>query len=660
MPQDDAALLRRWTDRQDAQAFSEIVERFADQVYATCRRILRNDADAEEVAQECFLHLVRSGNDVHSSLGGWLHGVATNKSRERVRSEVNRRAREQAYGEGGPKVWEANWDDIQEHVDAALETLPPDTRDIIVAHFIGRKKQADIAAEWRIGRRAVSHRIQRGLASVRNELRQRGVTVSAAALGASLASDASAAPLSLKASLGKLAIAAGAVPGAGGTTTTSSLLGSLFVMKTKAFVSVLVICLIAAGLYVVTSRETVVKDFPPPEIPVAIVAEESEPVTDSTSENTNTLVTGTEQKPDESPTINDLLALSFANLERAAARYVPIENAEQYASIAGSVLDKDGYPIPGSTVLLTPANLWGKLPGAGEMSHAVSVESNGSYVIKDIRRGGRYWVGATCPGYADAARGAASGSPISIDAGMDVTGVDFILENGATLCGRVLTDSGKPVTDGVVQGISVSGSNSASMMQRYSARCDPEGYFTMGFEEKALGSVTSLRVQSARYGSSSYPDIVIQEGELIVLRLAEPGVLHGTVRYDDGKPVPDARLNIYGSKRVNVPGPGGSEVRERHSFAASFYGVCDAEGRYAVEVDTGLDLEIEVASGGAAKNQKREQLDALNAGERRRFDAVLDSKVITVRGQIIGNPSGKPSMLSCPWLMSMPSAKMGK
>src|SRR5690606_23169469 len=129
---------------------------------------------------------------------------------------------------------EASWDDIQEHVDAAIDQLPGSTRDMIVAHFLGRKTHEEIASELGMNRRAVSQRIQRGLTSIRQDFARRGITLSAAVFGPLLAANAAAAPLSLKASLGKLAIAAGtAGPGAGGTVATTSLIGSLLIMKTK-------------------------------------------------------------------------------------------------------------------------------------------------------------------------------------------------------------------------------------------------------------------------------------------------------------------------------------------------------------------------------------------------------------------------------------------
>lgn len=249
MPIDDTALLQRWITRRDAEAFDEIVRRFADQVFGTCRRILRNDADAEEVAQECFLLLVRSGGEVRSSLGGWLHRAATSRSLDRIRSESRRRIRERAYVEAASQVAEATWDDLQEHVDAAIDQLPESTRDMIVAHFLGRKTHEEIASELGMNRRAVSQRIQRGLESIRRDFAKRGVTLSAAALGPFLAANTTAAPISLKASLGKLAIAAGTT-GPGGAVTTTSLIGSLLIMKTKICLASITLALFGLSDYV--------------------------------------------------------------------------------------------------------------------------------------------------------------------------------------------------------------------------------------------------------------------------------------------------------------------------------------------------------------------------------------------------------------------------
>jgi hypothetical protein len=74
----DWALLRRWTDRRDAQAFKEIVSRYASMVYMTCTRILRNSSDAEDVTQECFEVLAQGRGGPTEHLGARCTASATN------------------------------------------------------------------------------------------------------------------------------------------------------------------------------------------------------------------------------------------------------------------------------------------------------------------------------------------------------------------------------------------------------------------------------------------------------------------------------------------------------------------------------------------------------------------------------------------------------
>ena len=141
----DMKLLHQWRRSQDAEAFNTLVGRYVDLVYGTCRRILRNDADAEEVTQECFIKLATGETVIRSSLGGWLHRLATHGSIDRIRSEQRRIQREQHFAENGDSHVEATWDDIQGHVDAAVDTLPDKLRDPVLRHFIGRETHGAIA-----------------------------------------------------------------------------------------------------------------------------------------------------------------------------------------------------------------------------------------------------------------------------------------------------------------------------------------------------------------------------------------------------------------------------------------------------------------------------------------------------------------------------------
>src|SRR5919108_3583540 len=90
----------------DRQAYGELVERFQPTVYAVALARLRNPAEAQELAQEVFLHGMKKLPQLRDSacFAGWLRQIT-------VRMAINRLTRR------GPlhKV-EA---DVLEHAEAA-------------------------------------------------------------------------------------------------------------------------------------------------------------------------------------------------------------------------------------------------------------------------------------------------------------------------------------------------------------------------------------------------------------------------------------------------------------------------------------------------------------------------------------------------------------
>src|SRR5437773_1739213 len=76
----DEELVRRFADNRDAVAFEVLVWRHGPMVWATCRRILRNQHDVEVAFQATFLALARSARSIgnRQAAAGWLHSVAVN------------------------------------------------------------------------------------------------------------------------------------------------------------------------------------------------------------------------------------------------------------------------------------------------------------------------------------------------------------------------------------------------------------------------------------------------------------------------------------------------------------------------------------------------------------------------------------------------------
>src|SRR5262249_61635323 len=74
----DRELLQRFITRHDEAAFGELVRRYGPMVSRLCRRVLRDEDDAEDAFQATFLVLSRNAPSVRvqQSVGGWLYRVA--------------------------------------------------------------------------------------------------------------------------------------------------------------------------------------------------------------------------------------------------------------------------------------------------------------------------------------------------------------------------------------------------------------------------------------------------------------------------------------------------------------------------------------------------------------------------------------------------------
>src|SRR5262245_62086144 len=122
-------LLHQWETRRDAEAFRTLVTRYAPMVFATAKRMLGNEFEAEDVAQECFEVLAAGRRRPRGALGPWLHRVAANRCIDRMRSAKSRAARERAFmtdrttAERAATA-QARWDEVYNLVDAAILELP--------------------------------------------------------------------------------------------------------------------------------------------------------------------------------------------------------------------------------------------------------------------------------------------------------------------------------------------------------------------------------------------------------------------------------------------------------------------------------------------------------------------------------------------------------
>jgi len=212
MAETEVILLTRFVRSGDAEAFAEIIRRYAGLVYGAALRVLADADRASDVAQDTFLQLAKDAGSVSGSLPGWLHRVATHKAIDQVRRDTTRKRREAEYTAGRPEEETTEWKEISPFVDEGLNLLDSPIRSILIAHFLEGRSTREIARTQGISQATVSRRIETGVELLRAGLRRRGILVTAGALALLMGDNAlEAAPPALLTELGKIALVSGAL-----------------------------------------------------------------------------------------------------------------------------------------------------------------------------------------------------------------------------------------------------------------------------------------------------------------------------------------------------------------------------------------------------------------------------------------------------------------
>jgi len=132
----------------DQAAFADFYDATSRTVYGIVLRVLRDRAQAEEVAQEVYVEAWTSAPRFDAELGsptGWLNTIAHRKAVDRVRSSERNLAREQRHFNAETQRVTADTSDIvvaqdeSQRVREALDQLPEAQRTAVrMAYFEGR------------------------------------------------------------------------------------------------------------------------------------------------------------------------------------------------------------------------------------------------------------------------------------------------------------------------------------------------------------------------------------------------------------------------------------------------------------------------------------------------------------------------------------------
>lgn len=198
----DQALLDRFTQEGDTDAFGALVQRHGGLVWSVCRRLMAQEQDAEDVFQAAFMVLARKARSIRrkEALGPWLYRVAYHLGVKARGRQARRREREReamaVHEERNRAGDAADLDPARRELlavlDREVQRLPSKYRDPLILCDLQGKSHEEAARELDCPPGSMSRYLLRGRELLRDRLVGRGVSLTSAVLTAALADNASA------------------------------------------------------------------------------------------------------------------------------------------------------------------------------------------------------------------------------------------------------------------------------------------------------------------------------------------------------------------------------------------------------------------------------------------------------------------------------------
>jgi RNA polymerase sigma-70 factor (ECF subfamily) len=173
----------------DREAFEAIFRRYVNKVYRQVRRLVGNDAEAEEIVQEVFLAVYQKAKSFRgdSAFSTWLYSLAMNACLTRLRRRKRTREigldaflpryREDGHHQVRPVF---NWadevefrlekDELRELLQEAINQLPPAEKAVIVLSDVEGVPDREIGRTLGLSIPAVKARLHRARLFLRGKL----------------------------------------------------------------------------------------------------------------------------------------------------------------------------------------------------------------------------------------------------------------------------------------------------------------------------------------------------------------------------------------------------------------------------------------------------------------------------------------------------------
>jgi RNA polymerase sigma-70 factor (ECF subfamily) len=165
----------------DAEQFAEIAEKHAGFVYNVAYRMMGNQHDAEEVAQDAFVSAYRARDRFRGDAQPttWLYRITVNAALMRLRKDKRRKemtVSEDAQPDAPSQDWtqspvaSAMNAELGERIKAAIDELSPDLKVAVVLRDVRELSNEEAADVLEVSVSALKARLHRGRVALRGAL----------------------------------------------------------------------------------------------------------------------------------------------------------------------------------------------------------------------------------------------------------------------------------------------------------------------------------------------------------------------------------------------------------------------------------------------------------------------------------------------------------
>lgn len=177
---DDRALLERYREQGDLEAFDALIRKHGGFVLTACHRVLTAEADVEDVFQATFLVLINNPHRVRKemALGSWLYGVAHRLALQLIATRRRRERLAKQAVQRPPEATDVTLNEACRILHEELDQLPDQYRHVLMLCYLEGKSRDEAATclGWTLNE--VRGALERGRERLRIRLEKRGVSLS--------------------------------------------------------------------------------------------------------------------------------------------------------------------------------------------------------------------------------------------------------------------------------------------------------------------------------------------------------------------------------------------------------------------------------------------------------------------------------------------------